>query len=205
MASQRLGTQIRREQIAEAALRLVGDQGLKGLRLAALARRVGIVPSAIYRHFKGKEELLDAMVDLFQKKVIANVQTVRQESQDPLEQMRRLLMRHVELIRENQALPRIIFSEEVHHRSFSRRSKLLGIIRALLGEVESMVREGQRQGLVRTELDPSTLALVFLGLFQPAAVLWHLSQGEFDVTRHARRAWEVFRKGVETGGLQGAQ
>ncbi len=205
MASQRLGTQIRREQIAEAALRLVGDQGLKGLRLDALARRVGIVPSAIYRHFKGKEELLDAMVDLFQKKVIANVQTVKQESQDPLEQMRRLLMRHVELIRENQALPRIIFSEEVHHRSFSRRSKLLGIIRALLGEVESMVREGQRQGLVRTELDPSTLALVFLGLFQPAAVLWHLSQGEFDVTRHARRAWEVFRKGVETGGLQGAQ
>lgn len=205
MAFQRLGTEIRREQIAEAALRLVGDQGLKGLRLAALARRVGIVPSAIYRHFKGKEELLDAMVDLFQKKVIANVQTVRQESQDPLEQMRRLLMRHVELIRENQALPRIIFSEEVHHRSFSRRYKLLGIMRALLGEVESMVREGQRQGLVRTELDPSTLALVFLGLFQPAAVLWHLSQGEFDVTRHARRAWEVFRKGVETGGLQGAQ
>lgn len=197
MGYQRLNRQTRREQIAETALRIVGDQGMKGLSLAALARRVGIVPSAIYRHFKGKEELLDAILELFQKRVMANVQAVKEETGDPLEQMRRLLMRHVELIRENEALPRIIFSEDVHHRSSARRNKLLGIVKSLLGEVECMLKEGQRAGLVRKDLNPSTLALVFLGLFQPAAVLWHLSQGEFDVTRHAKRAWEVFKRGVE--------
>ncbi|MEJ5377314.1 MAG: TetR/AcrR family transcriptional regulator [bacterium] len=201
MTQKRFHREVRREQIAEAALRLVGDQGIKGLSIAALARRVGIVPSAIYRHFQGKEELLDAILELFQKKVMANVHAVKQETRDPLEQMRGLLMRHVELIRENEALPRIIFSEDVHHRSTSRRSKLLAIIKGLLGEVESMLREGQKAGVIRKDLDPSTLALVFLGLFQPAAVLWHLSQGEFDVTRHARRAWEVFRRGVEAAGV----
>jgi hypothetical protein len=36
------------------------------------------------------------------------------------------------------------------------------------------------------------VAVVFMGLFQPAAVLWHLSDGVFDVDEHLRKAWEVF-------------
>lgn len=193
---ERLHTEARREQIIEVAFRLLGDEGIKGLSLARLARRVGIVPSAIYRHFRNKEELVDAILELFEKKVLANVQAARTEGKDPLEQLRRLLMRHVELIRENQAVPRIIFSEEVHHRSLGRKSKVLGIIRRFLKEVEEIVSEGQRRGVIRRELDPSSVALVFLGLFQPAAVIWHLSQGQFDVTRHARKAWEMFRESV---------
>ena len=47
---------IRRQQIAEAALTLVADRGLNRLSVAAVVRRVGLVPSGIYRHFKSKEE-----------------------------------------------------------------------------------------------------------------------------------------------------
>ena len=55
VAEAKLDTQIRREQIAEAAMSLVASQGLRRLSVAAVARRVGIVPSGIYRHFKSKE------------------------------------------------------------------------------------------------------------------------------------------------------
>lgn len=180
-------------------MRLVGTRGMRGLSLAAVARRVGIVPSAIYRHFSGKEELLDAILELFHRRVMANVSAVRAETSDPLEQLRRLLMRHVELIRQNEALPRVIFSEDVRHKGSPSKARVLEIVRGFLAEVERMVREGQGKGRIRPGLDPSTVALVFLGLFQPAAILWHLSEGNFDVTRHASRAWEVFRGAVEEG------
>jgi hypothetical protein len=32
---------------------------------------------------------------------------------------------------------------------------------------------------------------MFLGLIQPAALLWHLSEGEFDVTQHVEKAWNL--------------
>ena len=52
MAKNRFGTDIRREQIAEAALGIVRSQGIKALNVAAVAQKLDIVPSALYRHFK---------------------------------------------------------------------------------------------------------------------------------------------------------
>jgi AcrR family transcriptional regulator len=198
MAAEKLNTAVRQEQIAEAAMRLVASHGMKGLSVAAVARRVGIVPSAIYRHFHGKDEVLDAVLELFQARVMGNVATVRSETADPFEQLRRLLVRHTGLIRENEALPRIIFSEDVHYRSAHRKARLLQIIRGFLEEVEKILREGQSAGCVRRDIDPGTASLMFIGLFQPAAVLWHLSDGDFDITRHTERAWKIFRRAIET-------
>ena len=61
MRQPKVGTQIRREQIAEAALGLVAAEGVRRLSIAAVARRVGLVPSGIYRHYKSKDQVLDAV------------------------------------------------------------------------------------------------------------------------------------------------
>jgi len=197
MAAEKLHTDVRQEQIAEAALHLVASHGIKGLSVAAVARRVGIVPSAIYRHFHSKDEIFDAVLDLFGTRVIGNVSSVCEETADPLERLRRLLMRHARLIRENEALPRIIFSEEVYNRSAERKARLHGIIQEFLARVAEIVRTGQREGRIRADLDPATVSLMFIGLFQPAAILWHLSDGRFDVTKHTERAWEILRDAIE--------
>ena len=52
-----------RAAILDAALRLSEDTGLAGLSLRAVAKEVGIVPTAFYRHFASIEELGLALVD----------------------------------------------------------------------------------------------------------------------------------------------
>ena len=112
MAESKLDTQVRREQIAEAAMSLVASQGVRRLSIAAIARRVGLVPSGIYRHFKNKGEVLDAVLDLVEKRLHANVEAARAEATGPLECLHGMLVRHVQFIREGRAVPRIIFSDE---------------------------------------------------------------------------------------------
>ncbi|MBI2220156.1 MAG: helix-turn-helix transcriptional regulator [Acidobacteria bacterium] len=53
----KLDTEIRQEQIAQAALAVVARHGIRRLSIASVARRVGIVPSAPYRHFENKDDL----------------------------------------------------------------------------------------------------------------------------------------------------
>ncbi len=197
MVAEKLATDVRQEQIAEAALRLVASHGMKGLSVAAVARRVGLVPSAIYRHFRSKDALVEALLDLFGSKILGNVHAVHRETDDPVERLRRLLMRHARLIRENEAIPRVIFSEEVYSRSSEMRARLHGIVKEFLSRVAEIVQEGQRAGRIRPDLDADTVSLVFIGLFQPAAVLWHLSNGGFDVTKHTQRAWQILRDAIE--------
>ena len=69
-----------------------------------------------------------------------------------------------------------------------------------LRQIGQFVRQGQQQGKVRPELDPGTVAMLFIGMIVPAGIRWHLTEGGFDVTRHAERAWQVFRGAIGTEG-----
>jgi AcrR family transcriptional regulator len=196
MSIVKLGTEIRREQIAQAALHIIAANGMRKLNMAGLARRVGMVPSGIYRHYRNKDELLDAVLEFLRHRLLGNVAAVQAQIDDPLEQLQELLDLHVRLILEHQALPRILFSEEVYGDHQERKGKLRDAIHAYLSEVADIVRNGQVKRQIKPELNPDTVALMFLGLVQPTAILWHLSDGEFDAAKHVERAWPIFREAI---------
>lgn len=192
MRAKKTNTEVRREQIAEAALCLVAQHGMKGLNIAGVAHRVGFAPSAVYRHFNSKDEVLDVVLDAIQARLLDNVQAVCEETTDPLKRLHRLLRRHTRLICENEALPRVVFSEEVYSGHASRQARLCAIINSYLAKVGAIIRDGQRRGQLRSGVSPHTLSVMFLGLIQPAAVLWHVSGGRFDAMKQTEQAWQVF-------------
>lgn len=53
----------RRELIVESAATLFADRGFEFVSMGDIAERVGFGPSALYRHFAGKDDLLGAAVD----------------------------------------------------------------------------------------------------------------------------------------------
>ena len=197
MRAEKTDTNIRQEQIAEAALMLVAADGMKGLSVARIARHVGVVPSALYRHYKNKDKVLDAVLGLIQDRLMANIQTVQQETKDPLKQLYKLLMKHIKLIRENQGIPRIVFSEDVYSGHQGRKQQVYAIINGYLSKIEAIISEGQKSGAIRKELDPESIALIFFGLVQPSAILWHLSSGDFDITKEARKSWAIIEKAIK--------
>jgi AcrR family transcriptional regulator len=196
MGTQKQQTEIRREQIARAALSLIASQGVSGLSIAAVARRVGLVPSAIYRHFKSKGAVLDAVIDHVEGRLLTNVDAATGEAADALESLQRLLARHVRMIRENEGIPRLVFSEDTYAACPGRKAKVFAMIRRYLTAVAGIVERGQNEGRIRPEFPAPTVALMFLGLIQPAAILWHMSEGNFDVTREVDRAWSIFSETI---------
>ncbi len=196
MSIVKFGTKVRREQIAQAALALIASKGFNGLNMAGLARQVGLGTSSLYRHFDSKDQVLEAVLDLLQNRLLGNVQIAIGEASNPLEQLRRLLAMHLRLILEYQALPRLFFSGDLYAGHPERKTRLYGIIRTYLGEVAEIIRQGQKEGSVRQDLDPDAVSVVFLGLIQPTAILWHLSDGEFNVGKQVERAWPLFHEAI---------
>ena len=196
MVAQKLGTDIRKQQIVQAALSLISSHGLKGLSIAGIASRVGLVPSAIYRHFKNKEQVIDAILDIIRERLLANVKVVTEETGDVLERLRRLLMLHIQLLRENQGILRVVFSEEVMNGPQERKARVHNTVETYLSAVADMVRQGQEEGVIQRDLEADSVSVAFLGMIQPAAILWHLSSGDFDLTGHAEKAWKIFLGGI---------
>ena len=205
MSREKLHTEVRRDQLADATLAVVADHGLRGLSIAAVARRVGLAPSAIYRHFAGKDARLDAVLERLRERLLGAVAAARAETADPVEALRRLLRRHMQLIRLNRALPRIVLSDDYHLGHPERRQRLLGVFSGYLDGVAGIIRQGQRRGRIRSDVNARSLAILFLGLIQPAGVLWTLSDGRFDVTGQARAAWPVFEQALRVPGTPRAR
>jgi AcrR family transcriptional regulator len=63
MASSTQRTRLSRERIVEAALGVVARDGLDALSMRRLAQELDVWPMSVYRYFRDKEELLDAVVD----------------------------------------------------------------------------------------------------------------------------------------------
>lgn len=199
MRASKTRTEIRREQIARAALGVVERHGLRGLNVARVARAVGVVPSGLYRHYPGKEAVLETVIDLIGTGIEANVAEARANGGNALERLHGLLARHVELVERNSAIPRVVFSEELLHGRGAHRRRMYGIIRDYLRAVEQLIRDGQREGCVRAGVDPGAASILFLGLIQPAVVLRAMSGGEFDVRAHAETGWQLFVEAIGQG------
>ena len=52
-----------KERILEAALTLFSENGYDGTSVEQIANAVGIKAPSLYKHFKGKEEILNALID----------------------------------------------------------------------------------------------------------------------------------------------
>lgn len=195
MAIEKLTTAVRRDQIAEAALEVISRHGTARLSVGAVARRIGIVPSAVYRHFRGKEEILSAAIARMGERLLANVDRAAREKGSAA-RLRKLLRLHVAAIREGYAGPRIIFAEGIEGGGVSHRMEMYHIIRRYLDGVAGIVREGQRLGDLRKDLDPGSTAVHFLGLILPAATLWYLSAGKFDAARASERSLARFLEAI---------
>jgi AcrR family transcriptional regulator len=55
--------QLTREAIVDAALALADDGGLGAVTMRRLGSRLGVDPMTIYRHFRSKDDVLEAIVD----------------------------------------------------------------------------------------------------------------------------------------------
>ena len=195
--TEKKGTEIRREEIVFAALTLVANQGVKSMTIERIGRMVGLVPSAIYRHFNNKAAILKAVLGLIGERMRNNAIEVNKENSNSLEAIRKLLMRQVQLIMEFSAIPQILFSEEVFRENQELKTALHNMIKDFLNALTEIVERGQQEGRIRPDMESRRIAIMFLGLFQPSALLYHLNDGKFDIIKQVDMTWKMFSKAIQ--------
>lgn len=190
---QKKATEVRRDEIITATLAIIEQKGLEHVSIANIAAAIHLVPSAIYRHYSGKEEIIDSLIDFVDKALQDNVRYVLATETDAVARLHLLLQRHVELVREQQAIPRILFSLVSSEKEKNQKQKMYAVIARYLDQVRRIIEQGSANREIGS-VDATTASILFLGMIQPLAILSRLDDNTLD--QYPEKVWDMYLHGI---------
>ena len=185
-------TRIRKEEIVQAALRVIGERGVNSLTISAIAEAAGMSEANIYRHFGGKQDVLLALADFIGSEVMGKAASMAAGSGPPLEKLHAIFVSHVSLIAGIPGIPRFVFSEEVHLGD-RKVSQIIALrMERYLETLSGIISAGVAEGEIKETLSPRETALTLLGMIQFTALRWTVGGTAFDIREEAARLWDNF-------------
>ena len=188
-------TEIRREEILRAALSIVEQQGLDNLNTNAIASVIQLVPSAIYRHFKNKEEIIAALIDFIGERLQQNLQQATTQEGTTLERLKCLFELHVKLLQEEPAIPRILYFLISSERNQELKQKMLAEINAYVYETKKLLLQGKKAGEINQAVDVTAAAMMFLGMIQPLVILSQENKAVLD--EYPQKLWQCYQRTID--------
>ena len=165
----------RQAEIVDAALKLIAEQGIQHLTIRNLSTAIGVTEAALYRHFPGKTEIIQAMVSRFEEDV------------DDIGELRgwtaieAALVRRTELVLTKPDLARVLFAEELFKDSPETEQILHGMMQRHYKIMERHFQEAVEDGVIRADIPMDTLFRLILGPLRLLIKQWGLSGGSFDL------------------------
>ncbi len=180
--SDRANPSERRDAITLAALELLAETPLPSLTTRQIARRLGLSQPALFRHFHSREQLLLAVMDRVRAELGALAEASLRAETDPLARLHALVTGVLAYATRHPGLPRLLFAAPAPGPLRLALGQQLAIQRALFAE---LVRDGQRGGALRAELDAEQAATFLVGMLQGTVLQAQLAEETTPLTARA--------------------
>lgn len=192
----------KRRIITEAAVEVFAQKGFHQARVSDVARRAGVADGTIYLYFKNKEDLLLSIFEEKMKVLLTGLGEALEGIDDPIERIRSFACFHLSTVRKNRATAEVLQVELRLSKKFMKEYRPEKLW-AYLGVFGSIVREGQRRGLFRGDLDPFLASWAFFGSLDEIAMQWVLSRktDRFSLTAAAEQVSKIFIRGMLAEGI----
>jgi AcrR family transcriptional regulator len=178
-------------EILLAAARLASTEGLDGLSIGALAKRVGLSKSGLFAHFRSKEELqletIGVATEIFGEEVVAPA--MRAEG---LARVRALVGGFLDHVGRGTFPGGCFFASvaaEVDSHPGALRDRIAAMNRNWFGLFRDGIREAQHRGELDAAADPTQVAFEVNAMLQGGHTTF-LLQGDVSALDRARRGTE---------------
>lgn len=181
-------TEERRREIADAAIKIIAERGLREFTAANLAREVGIKDSTIFRHYKDMNEIAGAVLDRLQNLMVEE----QQSTGDPLERLEEFVLSRLRSVAVQPGIQSLVFSDMISQALGAGGTGRVAALRNRGREVvRSCLHEAAGKGLLREDLDIESAVVLVTGTVM--GFLFAVKDGaiEGSADQAAQRAWRA--------------
>ncbi len=181
----------RQQQIIKIAIELMAQKGVQELTIKNLSQKIGLVESAIYRHFKSKQDILLGILNIFKENKEEIFDAISKVSDSPLAQLRILFYKRFEHFSNNPAIASVIFSEDFFRNDKRLSQMVYEIMQINQSIIIDIVKKGQLSSEIRNDLSAKQVAFILTGALRLIVTQWRLSEFQFDLVAEGRNVWQT--------------
>lgn len=164
-----------REHVLRTAVALFNEQGYEATSVADLAHRLGVTKSALYHHVDSKEQILEGALE----EALGGLEAALDAALEQPTASARLtgVIRGAVLVLADKQ-PQVTLLLRLRGNS-PIETAALGRRRTFDHRVTELMRQAQREGLVRADLDAGTATRLVFGMIN-SLVEWYRPDGPID-------------------------
>lgn len=187
-------TLTRKQEIAMTAMQIISEEGMSNFAMIKIAKRIGVTDSALYKHFKTKNEMLSYMVEMIEQSIKNYVFKNIADIQDPIEKLYEVMNHQFKFIEENKGIPRILFSESLQQEHKVLKVKISKIILNFREVIKNIIKSAVKSGRIKEKIDAEAAAGIFIGMIQSTIIFWTLSDFSYSLKDKQKSLWNEYRK-----------
>lgn len=177
----------RQIEIIEVSMQLIASKGIQNLTTKNIAEEMGFTEPSIYRHFQNKTAILEGIIKHYQDEMKMQSQIVLASKKSPMEKLFDLVKIQFAHFSKNRSISVIIFSELIFQHDEKLALTVSNVIKKKLQLTVSMIKKGQQEGCIRTDVDASGLATMYIGSIRFTLLQWKLNGFTLDLNLEAKK------------------
>jgi len=189
----KLPTAERREKLLQSALEIIDTQGFSRLTIRKIAGLNGISEAAVYRHYRNKTEIIDALASfIFQNNPVLLI--LEKKGENPVSRLEKALEEQLEWLQNNPRLSSVLFQEEIFLEYPHIRERFNAHRRHKERVIIELIVEGQKKGIINSRTDARAFALLFMGGIRVSVLRWRGEGYSYSLEEEGPPLWKsLFR------------
>jgi AcrR family transcriptional regulator len=197
--SRRLSSDTRRSQIVQSTLALLADTPVERITTRQVAHELGISQPALFRHFRSRNEILEAVVAQTREELGHLAADVLGRKGAPLASLEALMLGLVDYVARNPGMPRLLFHDAGCGERASYHQPLEQLVSMQRSLVAGLVRQAQQSGEVSGDADPELAAKLLVASLQGLLLQWQLSGRRAPLDREATAMLAFWAAALKAG------
>jgi AcrR family transcriptional regulator len=185
-------------ELIEVATEVFYEKGYEVASLQDIASRLGILKGSLYYYIQSKEDLLFDVISAVHRDGLANIQALAAGEGNALERLRSTIVGHIDHEVRN-LVKTAVFLKELQALTPERQAQIVGSEHVYRGVFTSLIEAGQKEGLIRPDINPKLAALWILGSMN-WVYRWFRPGGEFTARQIGEQFADMTIQGIAVQG-----
>ena len=193
--SNKLSKEDTRSRITKAATKLFAENGYQQTTIAEIAKMVGLAEGSIYEHFRGKEDILLTIPDVWVNRAIEELELQLLGIQGAINKLRKFLWWYMHYIESEPLTAKVVFLFLKTNPNFIQ-TEVYPNVKTFYAYLTKIFEEGRDSGELMQDLNPFIARATFLGTIEHLVIRWLLKGGTYSLFDNLEHTFNLLMEGL---------